>query len=76
MAKRKWVKPPPLTMREMVRNSIRSYPHEIGYTAGKHFPTTLNSIYFFAHGNKEDINNELAKWIDLDGVELYSNSFA
>jgi hypothetical protein len=69
MRRKKWVKPPEPTLREMIRNTIMSTPM-IKYT-GKDFATTLDSLYFYMYGhNKQDVYNEISKWIDLTGVDL------
>lgn len=70
MRRKKWVKPPELTLREMIRNTIKSSPL-IKYSGAKDFTTTLDALFFYMHGhNKQEVYNEVSKWVDLTGVDL------
>jgi hypothetical protein len=66
VTKRKYKPQPPLSMGEMIRNQIKTYPHNRPDKT-----ITLDFIYFLMYGHqKEDVDNKLSKWINLDGVGL------
>lgn len=65
--KNKLVPKPEPTLREKIRNMIRTTSRTYN---GNDYHTTLSSIYFLMHGtNKQDIIDELHKWVDLSGVD-------
>lgn len=64
--RKKYVPPAPLSLREMIPNTIRATSCTYN---GKEFKTTLGVLYFLMHGtSKERVLMEIAKWVDVDGI--------
>ena len=64
--RKKYIPPASLSLREMIRNMIKTSCHTYN---GKDFTTTLGTLFFLMHGTKkEEVFIEIAKWVDLDGT--------
>jgi hypothetical protein len=59
-----------LSVHKKIRNAIKTGCKQYN---GSNYNTTLNSLYFLVHNStKEDVNKEVAKWIDLKGVDVHT----